>query len=112
MRAGDPNRPGLGVQPVVERRADRHHPATGAFACFEDDDLAPCTTQEISRAQAREACADDDDRVSRVSGVRSVGLGGPLQQRRHGRSRQGRELEKPSTSDVAPHCEPAAEPPF
>jgi len=109
MGAGDPNRPGLGVQPIVERRADRHHAAARAFARFEHDDLAPCTTQEISRAQAGESRADDDDWIS---GVRRFRLGGPLQQRRHGWSRQGRELEKPSTSKLSSHCGPAAEPPF
>ena len=92
MHAGDADRPGLGVQAVVERRADRQHAPTGAFARFEDDDLASRPPQEVSRAQAGEARADDDDRVSvsRDSGVRGFRLGGSLQQRRRGRSRQGR----------------------
>ena len=109
MHAGDTDRPGLRVQAVVERRADGQHPATGTFARFEDDHPAPGPPQEVSRAQAGEARADDDDKVSRVRGLL---LGGSLQKRRRGRSRQGRELEKPSTSNVSPHCDPAAEPPF
>ena len=74
MHAGDADRPGLGVQAVVERRADRQHPAAGTFARFEDDDLASRPPQEVSRAQAGEARADDDDRVSGAS-VRGVRLG-------------------------------------
>ena len=106
MDAGDADRPGLGVQPVVERRADRQHPAAGTFARLEDDDLASRLSKEIGRAQSGEAGADDDDRVA---GVRRARLGESLQQRRRGGSRQGGELEKPSACDVSPHGERAAE---
>ena len=111
MHAGDADRPGLGVQAVVERRADRQHPAAGTFARFEDDDLASCPPQEVGRAHAGEARADDNGAFQGFQGSRRP-AGRSLQQRRRGGSRQGGDLEKPSTSNVSPHCEPAAEPPF
>ena len=69
MNAGDADRPRLRMQTVVERRAHRQDPATGAFARFEDDDLTARLPQRISRTQAGEACANYDDGVSGVGGV-------------------------------------------
>jgi hypothetical protein len=69
---GDADRPGLCVQAVVKRRADRQHPAARPFARFEDNDRATRLSQEIGRAQAGQPRADDD---YRASGVRRVRLG-------------------------------------
>jgi len=102
MNAGDADRPGLGVQPVVERRADGQDPAAGTVARLEDDHRASRPSKEIGCAQAGEAGADDDHRVAGVGRAR---LGESLQQRWRGGSRQGGELEKPSACDVSPHGE-------
>ena len=105
MNAGDADRARLGMQTVVERRADCQDAATNAFARLEDDDLASRLSQNISRTQAGESCADYDDWTSCVRGAR---LRASSQQRWRGGSRQRGELEKPSTSDVSAHVERAA----
>jgi hypothetical protein len=76
MNAGDADRPGLGVQAVVERRADRQDPASGTIARLEDDHRPSRLSQDIGGPQPGEPRADHDNRACCVRRVR---LGEPLQ---------------------------------
>ena len=105
MRAGEPDRAGLAMQSVVKRRANRENASAGPALRFEDDDGTAGRAKEFSRAQPRQAGADDHNR--RIVDSRCAGS-----QRERGEGRRVRRVaEKPPAVHGKPNAmmfDPAA----
>jgi hypothetical protein len=96
MNAGNPARAGFGMQAVGEGRADRQDTATGPLACLEHDDRPTSLSKKVSGAQTGKTGAHHDDGSAGGRSFFDESL-------YEGRSRKGRDLEKPPAREVPGH---------
>jgi hypothetical protein len=63
------NSPRLGVESVIERRADRENSPARLGPGLEDHHFPTSLLDEIRRPEPRQACPDDDDAFTTSEGV-------------------------------------------
>ncbi len=72
VRAGNPHRAGLGIQPIAERLAQRVDAPADPLLRLQDNRLVSSPLQFIGRHQPSHPRSDDDDALARATRLRQA----------------------------------------